>query len=179
MPVPKAQVTETEHGAVVESEGWYVVNVADAQWERNEAFGTWCGFEGENAPFPEFGINIHVVQPGQPNGLYHGEDAQESFLVLAGECICVIEGQERRLRAWDFVHCPPGTDHIFIGAGEGPCAILMAGTRKPGRAIHYPVEKAAARHGAAVAEPTDSPREAYADFPSEVAPVRGTWPPAD
>src|SRR6185312_15725279 len=58
-----------------------------------------------------------ILAPGQPSCMYHGEDEQEDFLILAGECLLLVEGQERRLKAWDFVHCPAWTEHVFVGAG--------------------------------------------------------------
>jgi uncharacterized cupin superfamily protein len=176
--VPEARIAQTEQGAVVESEGWFVLNAADARWTRSAPAGQWVNFEADAHEFTEFGIGIHVLQPGQPNGKYHGEGVQEDFLVLSGECICLIEGEERRLKAWDFVHCPPGTHHIFVGAGEGPCAILMAGTRREGRPIHYPRDELAARYGASAPEETNTPREAYSDWPDDLQPVRGDWPPS-
>jgi uncharacterized cupin superfamily protein len=133
------------------SDGWFVVNVSDAAWVTNAAMGAACVFEGDEAPFPQVGYTIAVVEPGQPSGMYHRETAdQEDFLVLAGECLLLIEGQERRLHAWDFVHCPPGTDHIFVGAGDGPCVIFMTGSRADRKAIVYPREELALRHGAGV-----------------------------
>lgn len=176
--VSAATISETEHGAVVESDGWFVLNAADARWTRSGHAGEWCDFESADAPFAEYGANIHVIHPGQPNGLYHAESAQEDFLVLAGECICIIEGEERRLRAWDFVHCPAGTYHIFVGSGDGPCAILMMGARVEGKTLHYPVSDVAARHGASAREDTNLPREAYRDWPDDFEPVRASWPPA-
>ena len=95
----------------------------------SEAFGDACIFEGGPVDFGQIGYTLAVLQPGQPNGMYHREDDQEDFLVLSGECLLIIEGQERPLQAWDFVHCPPGTEHIFVGAGDGPCVIFMAGAR--------------------------------------------------
>jgi uncharacterized cupin superfamily protein len=175
--VPEARIAQTDDGAVVESEGWFVLNAADASWTRHERSGRWVNFEGSEHPFREFGIGIHVLEPGEPNGKYHAESVQEDFLVLSGECICLIEGEERRLQAWDFVHCPPGTLHIFVGAGDGPCAILMAGTRRPGRPIHYPQDELAARYGASAPFATDKPPEAYSDWTPEFEPVRGDWPP--
>ena len=164
MGVPEATVANTENGFAVESEGWFVLNAADATWTRHEVGGQWVNFEGEEHPFTEFGIGIHVLQPGQPNGKYHAEDCQEDFLVLSGECICLIEGEERRLKAWDFVHCPPGTLHIFVGAGDGPCVILMAGARTDDEQLHYPVSELAARYEASAEEETSDPDQAYARF---------------
>lgn len=147
--------------------GWFVVNAREAAWTRVEGSGRYCTFEDE-VRFEEYGVNIHVLDPGEPNGMYHGENAQEDFLVLSGECVLVIEGEERRLRQWDFVHCPPWTRHIFVGAGDGPCAILMVGTRKASEELIYPVEPVALAHGAGVREETPDPRVAYAGRPDPV-----------
>ena len=118
---------------------------------------------------------MHILAPGEPNGHYHRESDQEGFLVIAGECLAIVEGQERRIRTWDYLHCPPGTTHITLGAGDEPCAILMVGTRTPHSTTHYPADPVAARHGAAVAVATDSAREAYAGRPPS-QPARSTWP---
>ena len=164
--VPEAQLKETDAGLMPESEGWYVVNTRDARWWRNERLGQSAQFEGE-PEFPEVGFNLHVLLPGQPNGMYHGESGQEDFLVLSGECVLILEGEERRLKAWDFVHCPPMTKHIFVGAGDGPCVIVMTGRRKAGDAdeTRYPVDEVAAKYDASVLEETTKPQEAYARFP--------------
>ena len=118
---------------------------------------------------------MHVLWPGETPGYYHAESNQEGFLVLTGECIAIVDGEERRLGQWDYLHCPPGTAHITIGAGEGPCAIVMVGTRAPDSTINYLVESAAAVHGASVEVATDSPREAYADWPP-TEPASSPWP---
>ena len=159
----QARLEQTEAGLVPVGDGWFVVNAADAAWWRGESFGTSCSFEGESE-FPEYGVNIHVLQPGQPNGMYHQESVQEDFLVVAGECLVLIEGEERSLKAWDFVHCPAGTEHIFVGAGSGPCVIVMVGSRAE-HTILYPVSELAQKHGAGVEVETPLPREAYARFP--------------
>jgi uncharacterized cupin superfamily protein len=158
----EARLIETGAGLVPEENGWFVLNAADAPWWRHETFGTSCSFEGE-PEFPELGINIDVLRPGQPNGMYHSESVQEDFLVVAGECLLLIEGEERPLKAWDFVHCPPGTEHIFVGAGSGPCLIVMVGSRVE-QTIRYPVSELATRHHAGVEEETAVPAEAYARF---------------
>jgi uncharacterized cupin superfamily protein len=116
-----------------------------------------------------------VLWPGETPGKYHAESNQEGFLVLSGECIAVVEGEERRMGQWDYLHCPPGTAHITVGAGDGPCAILMVGTRAPDDTIHYPVEPAAAKYGASVEVATDSPKEAYAGRPP-IEPASSPWP---
>ena len=157
-----------------------MVNARDAAWQAHPKFGARCTFELsrrvlggredlEPKPFPQIGVNLAVVWPGQPSTLYHAETEQEDFLVLAGECIAIIEHEERHLRAWEFVHCPPGTHHAFVGAGDGPCVIFMLGHR-PNRGIDYARSEPALRHGAGVETPTDSPREAYAPL--------GHWRPA-
>ena len=106
-----------------------------------------------------------MIWPGQPSGLYHAETSQEDFLVLTGECVLLVEGEERSLGAWDFVHCPPGTEHVFVGAGDGPCVIFMTGGRTRDKGIVYPRSELARRHGAGVGTETSSPAEAYAPFP--------------
>jgi uncharacterized cupin superfamily protein len=149
--------------------GWFVVNSREAQWHDAGGFGVYCAFEGEER-FEQLGINLNVLYPGQSNGLYHREGAQENFLVLAGKCLLLIEGEERLLRPWDFVHSPPGTDHILVGAGEGPCLFIGVGAR-PSRSVVYPVSGVARKHGVAVAREATSPAEAYAQFPTN---PRGT-----
>jgi uncharacterized cupin superfamily protein len=161
--VQEARLERTEAGLVPEGEGWFVVNAREARWSHSEELGSFCQFEGSETRFPQLGINLNVLEPGQPGGMYHGEDAQEDFLVLAGECLLLIEGEERTLRAWDFVHCPAWTEHVFVGAGDGPCLYLGVGAR-PTPAVRYPVSEVAQKHGAGVAEETDSPRQAYAGF---------------
>jgi uncharacterized cupin superfamily protein len=160
--VEEAPLTETPSGLVPSASGWFVVNVRDAAWNERPGFATSCRFEALDRPFPELGINIRVLPPGRPNGLYHSETVQEDFLVLSGECLLLIEGQERRLGPWDFVHCPPSTEHIFVAADGGPCAILMVGTRPEGRGVHYPDSDFARGHGAGAEAETDSPQVAYA-----------------
>lgn len=172
----EAKIEQTDSGAVVASEGWFVLNLAEAQWLRSERGGEWTNMEPGEEGFEQYGIGVHVLEPGQPNGLYHSENMQEDFLVLHGECLLIVEGEERHLRTWDFFHCAPETHHILVGAGDGPCAILMAGARGPGKQLHYPPDETAARHGAAAPEETDTPREAYRDWPREFEPVRVTWP---
>lgn len=156
---------QTEHGMTAATEGWFAINVRDAAWVTNDEFGAACIFEGDAAPFAQVGYTLAVLAPGQPNGLYHREDDQEDFLVLSGECVAIVEGEERRLRAWDFVHCPPGTEHIFVGAGDGPCVIFMAGARAHRGSAVYTRSEAALRHGAGVDAETSVSREAYAPFP--------------
>ena len=176
-PVPEAQLKQVELGLVVDSDGWFVVNARDVRWVRSEARGQDTDFEGKQE-FPELGFRIHVLEPGQRNGMYHGESGQEDFLVVSGECVLVIEGEERRLKAWDFVHCPPWTQHIFVGAGDGPCVIVMTGGRAGGSKILYPVNEVAAKHGASVQEETSKPDEAYANSgPEAWSAYREGWLP--
>jgi uncharacterized cupin superfamily protein len=163
-------------GQVVEGPGWFVMNVGVASWRSLSDAGAWCGFEPDDAPFEGFGVSVDVLDPGTPNGMYHSESVQEGFLVLAGECIALVENEERPMRQWDYLHCPPGTDHILVGAGSGPCTILMIGVRSPDRTIHYPVNELAARYGASVERATDSPRDAYAGRDRVISRVSAPWP---
>jgi uncharacterized cupin superfamily protein len=168
--MPEARLEDSGSGLAPASEGWFVVNVRDAEWWTSEhgekrPSGSECAFETEANWSPELGFRLHVLDPGEPNGLYHSESHAEAFLVLSGECTLLVEGEERRMRQWDCFRSPPGTEHIFLGAGDGPCAILMAGVRSDDMRIRYPVSEFAARHGASVREETDDPRQAYsADF---------------
>jgi uncharacterized cupin superfamily protein len=165
--VEEGRLERLEAGLTPVSEGWFVVNVRDAAWVTNEELGVACIFEGEDAPFADVGFTIGVLQPGQAGGRYHREANQEDFLVLHGECLLLIEGEERRLETWDFVHCPPNTEHGFVGAGEGPCVIFMTGARKgwPETGIFYPRSEPALRLGLGVENETSSPTEAYAPHP--------------
>jgi uncharacterized cupin superfamily protein len=151
---------------------WFVVNARDAQWFRTE-LGDWCPFEPEGERFPKLGINLNFLRPGEPNSMYHGEGQQEDFLVLAGECVLIADGEERLLRKWDFVHCPPWTEHVFVGAGEEPCLLLAVGTRGGNGGIRYPANETAQRYGASVERDTESPQEAYSRFSR---PERGPAP---
>ena len=170
--VEEARLEETPSGLAPATEGWFVVNVRDAAWMTRGMFGAACRFESSEAPFPELGINLRVLQPGQPAALYHRESNQEDFLVLAGECVLLVEGEERPLRTWDFVHCPPNAEHIVVGAGDSPCVVLMVGARNEDEVVVYPVSDLARRYGAGVEEETDSPPEAYAPFGAQRGPGR-------
>jgi uncharacterized cupin superfamily protein len=160
----EAELKPAEDGGLVpDGDGWFVLNARDGQWWHHETFGSSVVFEGE-ARFPQFGINIQVLEPGQPNCMYHGENAQEGFLVLSGECVLLVDGEERPLKQWDFVHSPAWTEHVFVGAGDGPCAILMVGARPEHEELRYPVEDIARKYDAGVEQETSSGREAYAPF---------------
>jgi uncharacterized cupin superfamily protein len=169
--VPEARLESTEHGLVPMGEGWFVVNARDAPWQGREGRGYLCEFEGfgsEDAlDFTQLGINLQVLEPGEPMSMYHWEADQEDFLVLAGEALAIVEGQERPLRQWDFVHCPAGTNHVLVGAGDGPSVILAVGARDRSEGPNwggYTVDEAALRHGAGVEQETSDANEAYARF---------------
>jgi uncharacterized cupin superfamily protein len=167
--VPEAPLEDSGSGLSPAGDGWFVVNVRDAAWLTSESdekqpSGSECSFEGGAFEFPQLAIRIHVLEPGEPNGLYHAESAQEAFLVLSGECRLLVEGEERLLRQWDFFHCPAGTEHIFVGAGDGPCAIFMTGARPEDWQVLYPVSELAARYGASAEKETSDPQQAYVGF---------------
>ncbi len=164
----EAPLRRTESGLVPEGPGWFVLNARDAVWCRGD-FGAFTRFEGqaEGSRFPLVGVNIGVLQPGQPACYYHAENEQENFLVLYGECLLLIEGTERPLRAWDFVHSPPWTEHVFIGGGQGPCGILALGTRLTDEVV-YPESDLARRHRAGALRQTRDPGEAYAGLADDV-----------
>jgi uncharacterized cupin superfamily protein len=173
----EAKLDETPYGRNPAEEGWFVLNLADAFALRNEEKGgAIYPLEPEGGPFTDFGVHVHVVWPGEPSALYHSENVREAFLVLSGECTLLVEEQERPLRQWDFFHCPAGTHHIFVGAGDAPCSILMMGARPEVEQLHYPVSELAAKHNASAAKETTDPDEAYADWPGHHLPVRLGWP---
>jgi uncharacterized cupin superfamily protein len=173
--VEEAKLEDLGSGLTPVTEGWFVVNLRDAEWWFAETRGARCAFENEYGDVPvefsELGINVTVLEPGQAT-LYHAEENQEGFLVLSGECVLVVENEERRLRRWDFCHCPPWTEHALVGGDEGPCVILMVGSRS-GPGVRYPASELAARHGASVTASTSDWREAYAT----VEPYRRERPP--
>jgi uncharacterized cupin superfamily protein len=163
--VPEAKLEETEAGLAAAGDGWFVVNARESRWYHAEGRAALCDLEGD-APFAQLGININVLQPGEALGLYHWEADQEDFLVLAGEAILIVEEQERPLRQWEFVHCPPRTNHIIVGAGTGPAVVLAVGARVDSVDNEswggYPVSETAAKHGLSVERETNKAEEAYA-----------------
>ena len=166
--VPEAEFEQTDAGLVPAGHGWFVLNARDARWIRRDGRGHSLPFTGwteseRQALFPQLGVALIVLGPGEPIGMYHREADQEDFLVLAGEALLLVEGQERPLRAWDFVHCPPHTNHMIVGAGDGPCTVLAVGTREQGR-IAYTVDEVALRRGVGVEEETNDVAAAYARF---------------
>jgi mannose-6-phosphate isomerase-like protein (cupin superfamily) len=168
--VPEAPLRETKFGLVADVDGWFVVNAQEARWRESDPFGVYCDFEGKR-PFRQLGFNISVLQPGQSLGYYHRENGQEDFLVLAGECLLIVEEQERPLRAWDFFHSPPGTDHMIVGAGSGPSVVIAVGARGLRRkGLVYVVSAVARKHGISVERETTKPAEAYAGLRSKRVP---------
>src|SRR5215218_6775142 len=166
MPVTEASSQETPYGRYITSDGWFVLNLAEALAVRNEEKGgASYPLESREHPFGDIGVHVRVLWPGDPNALYHSEGAQEGFLVLSGDCTLIVEEEERPLRQWDYFHCPAGTRHIIVGAGDGPSVILMIGARPEVETLHYPASEVAAKYGASVAKATDDPDEAYADWP--------------
>ena len=163
--MPEAQLKDSGSGLAPAAEGWFVVNVRDAEWYFADSRGARCAFENEYGDppveFAQFGINVTVLEPAQ-TVLYHAETNQEAFLVLSGECRLLVEGEERLLRPWDFFHSPAWTEHAFVGAGDGPCVTVMAGARS-GPEVRYPASELAAQYGASVAEETSDPEQAYAN----------------
>ena len=174
--VGEAPLKETEHGRVAEGEGWFVLNARDAVWIDRGDRGVLCHFE-QGQDFPQLGVHIYVLWPEQPMSMYHWEADQEAFLVVSGEAVLVIEGEERQLRAWDFVHCPPKTKHVIIGAGSGPCLVIAIGAREHD-SLGFTVDDVATRHGASVEEDTTDGGVAYAALPRrEPTAYRDGWLP--
>jgi len=191
MMVPEAPLEQTEEGLQPAGEGWFVLNAREAAWRRWDGMGMWPRLEGETPIFPQLGIGLTVLEPGEPMTMYHWETDQEDFLVLSGEALAIVEGEERPLLQWDVLHCPAGTNHAIVGAGDGHCVVVAVGAREnhtyrtPDGSIEgtddwgaYTVHAAALRHGAGVEEETNSANVAYGRFPKRVStPYRDGWLP--
>jgi uncharacterized cupin superfamily protein len=178
--VPETPLEQTEHGLVPKGEGWFVLNAREATWRAVGGRGAYSDLEGE-PNFEQVGVHLVALEPGDPMAMYHWEADQEDFLVLAGEALLIIEGEERSLKQWDFVHCPAGTKHVIVGAGSGTCLVLAVGARDKSTGPEwggYTVDEAALRHGAGVEEDTTDPKKAYAPFPRrEPTRYRDGWLP--
>jgi quercetin dioxygenase-like cupin family protein len=185
--VPEARLEETPEGLKPAGAGWFVMNAQEAAWRdrpgrgRSLPLGGWSEEERREL-FPQLGMALYVLEPGEPIGVYHWEADQEGFLVLYGQALLLVEGQERELRQWDFVHCPPGAKHIIIGAGDGPCGVLAVSSREHidenVNGGGYAVDETAKRHGVSVEEETSDVAEAYARFDDPVnARYREGWLP--
>jgi uncharacterized cupin superfamily protein len=182
--IPESKPEQTEHGLVPKGEGWFVLGLRDAVWRHVDGRGAVCvaldDFEGERQ-FEQFGVNPFVLRPGEPMAMYHWEADQEDFLVVSGEAVLIIEGEERQLRAWDFVHCPPNTKHVIVGAGSGPCLVIAVGSRERSSgpdSIGFTADEVAKRHGASVEEDTTDGGAAYAAVPRrEPTAYRDGWLP--
>jgi uncharacterized cupin superfamily protein len=165
--VPEVKLEETEHGLVPRGDGWFVLNAREYVWFDRGGRGKVVGFDAE-PEFEQVGVNLFVLGPGEPMSMYHWEADQEDFLVLSGEALLIVEGEERPLRQWDFVHCPPNVAHTIVGAGSGPSAILAVGARAHQEGDDwggYPFSELAMRHDASAEQETTNPHEAYARFP--------------
>jgi uncharacterized cupin superfamily protein len=175
--VREARLEQTEAGLAPAGEGWFVLNAREARWRHREGRGERLCFTGwtdseEKHWFPQVGVNLYVLGPGEPMGMYHWEADQEDFLVLSGDALLIVEGEERALCQWDFVHCPPRTHHVIVGAGDRSSVILGIGAREHSGEEGwggYTVDETALRHGAGVGEETHDARRAYARFPNSVA----------
>jgi len=136
--VEESRLEATEHGLAPKGDGWFVLNARDTRWRPGEGRGAYCIFEGE-AEFPQVGIHLVALGPGEPMSMYHREADQEDFLVLAGEALLIVEGEERPLRQWDFVHCPAGRSTRFSAPGT-----RAASCSRSARAISRPARTGAA-----------------------------------
>ena len=183
---PEAKLEDSGTGRVPASQGWFVLNARDARWFHKPGQGYSLPLTGADEHeaetfFPMLGMAIRVVDPGEPTATYHWETEQEDFLVLSGEALLIVEGEERRLEQWDFVHCPPETRHVFVGAGPAPCVLLCASSRqfqKDGPWGSYCADEAAARYNASPPEDTQDADLAYARFaPPRPTRYRGGLPP--
>jgi uncharacterized cupin superfamily protein len=169
--VQEARLEQTEHGLVPSGDGWFVLNAREVRWRGVDGRGALTDFDGDQE-FDQVGIHAFVLGPGEPMSMYHWEADQEDFLVVAGEALLIVEGEERPLRQWDFVHCPPETKHTIVGAGTGPCIVVAVGARDRSTGGPdwggYTVDEAAIRHGAGVEQDTNDQNVAYGHVPHRV-----------
>ena len=126
----------SKNGLVTDGEGWFVVNARDSRWRDEGPLGSYCTFEGKRR-FPHFGINISVLEPGERIGMYHRENAQEAFLILAGECTLLVEGGSGDLpsgisstapRARSTSSSPPAINQRSYWPSEGVAGASAAGS---------------------------------------------------
>jgi uncharacterized cupin superfamily protein len=171
--------------------GWFVLNAREALWADSAGLGKHPALQGRG-DFAQLAMGLNVLEPGEPMTMYHWETDQEDFLIVSGEGLLVIEGEERPLKRWDLVHCPPGTSHAIVGAGDGPCVVFAVGALENhtvGSRVEgtqrgrddwgaYTVDETALRHGAGVAEETKDAAVAYARFPElELTEYHDGWLP--
>jgi uncharacterized cupin superfamily protein len=183
----EARMQATEAGLVPEGEGWWVLNARDSRWIERDGRGhsvPFTGWTGEEAEgfYRMLGVNLAVLAPGDPLAIYHRETDQEGFLVVAGEALLVIEGEERPLKQWDYVHCPVNCSHVIIGAGDGDCVIVAASSRVNMGGPNwgaYTVDPVAQRLGAGVDEETTDAGVAYSRWKPSTPVKYGGWLPGD
>jgi uncharacterized cupin superfamily protein len=174
--VPEAPLDRTEHGVKAGGEGWYVINAREAVWGESEHMGVFTRLGEGELRHPQIGFNIGVLWPGQPACMYHREPNQEDFLIVSGECVLLVEGEERQMKAWDLFHCPPDTDHVMVATGDEPCVAIAVGSRAS-RDVVYPESDLARRYGAGVEKETSDPKEAYVGHSVEETAYKDGWLP--
>ena len=159
---------------------WYVLNARDCPWVEGDRTGLFVGFEDEeNNPFPQLGVNVRILQPGQAIGMYHYEAGQEDFLVLDGEGVAIVESEERQLRKWDLLHCEPGVAHMIKATGDRPLLLVCAGARTDvqNNGLMYPANDVARGHGLSVDADTADNRAVYADYSFAWTEYQDGWLP--
>ena len=184
--IPEAPLEQTDAGLVPVGPGWFVLNAREGRWrERPGRRGlAFTGSDDWDADWCTYhcGVTAPPLDPGEPNSMYHWETETEAFFVLSGEALLIVEGEERPLRQWDFVHCPPKTEHVIVGAGDGPSVVLCMSSRENqafGPYGEYIANEVAGRYGASPEEDTQDGSVAYAKVPKSV-PARyreGRLPP--
>jgi hypothetical protein len=177
MPVNEASSEETPYGRYITSDGWFVLNIADALAVRNdEKGGATYPLEPRESPFRDVGIRVpssrraNRTRSTTPKACRKGfscsrASARSSWRRTNGRCGSGTTSTVQPVRA-----------SVIVGAGDGPCSILMLGAR-PDVEVRYPVSEVAAKYDASAVKDTDDADEAYADWPGEYVPVRLSWPP--
>lgn len=175
--IPEVPLKRTENGLQAAGPGWFVVNAREAVWGESDEMGVFTRLgEGSESRFEQLGINVGVLWPGQPACMYHREPNQEGFLIVQGECVLFVEGEERPMKPWDYFHCPPDTNHVMVATGDEPCVAIAVGSRAS-RDVVYPELEAARRHGGAVEKETADAKEAYAGMDFRDSAYKDGWLP--
>ena len=173
--VPEAQLKDSGSGLAPATEGWFVVNVRDAEWWFADSRGARCSFESE---YGEPAVSSHSSGSTSP---YWSQDRAASItqspLRKRSSCSPGSAGCSSRARSDAFC---PGTSSIRLRGQSTPSWARATGHVPPdgrcafGPEARYPVSELAARYGASVEEETSDPAQVYARSSGSAESDRGT-----
>jgi uncharacterized cupin superfamily protein len=75
-----------------------------------------------------FGINLVELEPGYaiPEHDEQGRDQEEVFVILSGEAVAVLDGEDHRAPAGTFVRVSPHVRRTIRNDGTEPVDLLIA-----------------------------------------------------